>query len=127
MIPTTIEVTYDGTYGELPTPNRTGYTFQWWYTAKEWWTKVISSTQVKTANDHTLYAHWTENQYTIAFNANWWEWTMDSITNIPYSENRTLTENVFTRNGYRFVWWARTSISTVKEFNDKAIVKELTG
>ena len=123
----TKEVTYDATYGELPTPNRTGYTFQWWYTAKEWWTKVISSTQVKTANDHTLYAHWTENHYTIAFNANGWEWTMASITNIPYSENRTLTENVFTRNGYRFVWWARTSISTVKEFNDKAIVKELTG
>ena len=58
-------VTYDSTYGELPTPTRTGYTFNGWYTASSGGTKIESTTQIKTANNHTLYAHWTLNKYTL--------------------------------------------------------------
>ena len=58
-------VTYDSTYGELPTPTRTGYTFNGWYTSSSGGTKVESTTQVKTASNHTLYAHWTINKYTL--------------------------------------------------------------
>ena len=103
VIPTTIEVTYDATYGELPTPNRTGYTFQWWYTAKEWWTKVISSTQVKTANDHTLYAHWEVKMYTVTFNPTGWEVTPISIE-VTYDEEYGELP-IPTTTGYRFAWW----------------------
>ena len=58
-------VTYDSTYGDLPTPTRTGYTFNGWYTASTGGTKIESTTQVKTASNHTLYAHWTINKYTL--------------------------------------------------------------
>ena len=58
-------VTYDSTYGELPTPTKTGYTFSGWYTANSGGTKVESTTQVKTASNHTLYANWTINKYTL--------------------------------------------------------------
>ena len=52
-------VTYDGTYGDLPTPTRRWYTFAGWYTEASGGTQVTSSTTVKTASNHTLYAHWT--------------------------------------------------------------------
>ena len=44
--------------GTLPTPTRSGYTFDGWYTAKDGGTKVSESLKV-TANI-TLYAHWTK-------------------------------------------------------------------
>ena len=44
--------------GTLPTPTRSDYTFDGWYTAKDGGTKVSESLKV-TANI-TLYAHWTK-------------------------------------------------------------------
>ncbi len=60
-------VTYDSTYGALATVSRTGYTFAGWYTAASGGTQITSSTKVTTAGNHTLYAHWTANKYTITF------------------------------------------------------------
>lgn len=63
-------VTYDSAYGELPEPVLVGYSFAGWYTAPTGGTKVTSTTTVATASDHTLYAHWTANQYTVTFDSN---------------------------------------------------------
>ena len=63
-------VTYNSTYGTLPTPTRTGYTFNGWFTAASGGTKIVDTTKVTTANNHTLYAQWTANNYTVTFNAN---------------------------------------------------------
>jgi len=58
--PTSITVTYGGVYGNLPTPTRKGYTCAGcWYTAASGGTQVTPSTEVTTAGNHTLYAHWT--------------------------------------------------------------------
>lgn len=67
---TSKKVTFDGTYGTLATPTKTGYTFAGWYTAKSGGTQVTSSTKVTTASNHTIYAHWTANTYYVAFNGN---------------------------------------------------------
>ena len=67
--PTSIQVTYDKSYGTLATVSRTGYTFTGWYTEASGGTKVESTTTLKTAKNHTLYAHWTANQYTITLNS----------------------------------------------------------
>ena len=48
----------DSTYGDLPIPTRAGYIFIGWYTDKSAGTQVLSTTQVKTADEHVLYAHW---------------------------------------------------------------------
>lgn len=53
-------VTYDSTYGTLPTPTRSGYTFDGWYTSASGGTKITSSTTVSLTANQTLYAHWTE-------------------------------------------------------------------
>lgn len=62
-------VTYGDTYGELPTPTRTGYTFAGWYTAATGGTQVTASTTVSLTANQTLYAHWTANSYTVNFDA----------------------------------------------------------
>lgn len=54
-------VTYDSTYGTLPTPLREGYTFAGWYTLSSGGSQITDSTKVTKANDYTLFAHWTEN------------------------------------------------------------------
>ena len=67
---TTKNVSYGSTYGDLSviTATRTGYTFTGWYTAASKGTKVTSATKVTQAKDHTLYAQWKANTYTVTFN-----------------------------------------------------------
>ena len=51
-------VTIGKTYGTLPTPTRTGYDFDGWYTRESGGTKVTATTSVGTNPPTTLYAHW---------------------------------------------------------------------
>ena len=65
------DVTYGSTYGNLSTPTKKGYTFNGWYTSVNGGTKVESSSIYTIANNQTLYAHWTANNYTITFDNNY--------------------------------------------------------
>ena len=47
---------YGAKYSDLPTPTRSGYTFDGWYTAKDGGTYINAFSAV--SNDNTLYAHW---------------------------------------------------------------------
>ena len=59
----------DGTLGTLPSPSRTGYVFEGWYTASSGGSAVSASTKV--TNSMTIYAHWRPlSSYTIIYNAN---------------------------------------------------------
>ena len=49
-------------YGNLPTPTRTGYTFNGWYTATSGGTKITSDTTVDLSANQTLYAQWSEKK-----------------------------------------------------------------
>jgi uncharacterized repeat protein (TIGR02543 family) len=69
-VPTSKEVTYGERYGPLATTDREGYTFAGWFTDPISGTRVTPSTFVTIAADHTLYAHWTANIYTVTFDAN---------------------------------------------------------
>ena len=63
-------VVVNSTYGTLPTPTKTGYTFDGWYTAESGGSKILSSSTVTTAANHTIYAHWAATQCIIQFNLN---------------------------------------------------------
>ncbi len=96
-------VTFAGTYGELPTPTREGYTFAGWYTSESGGTQVTASTTVSTTATHTLYAQWTANTYTVTFDANG--------GNVG-QKNKTVTyDGIYntlptpTREGYTFAGW----------------------
>ncbi len=59
--PDDIQVTNGETYVGLPTlEDRSGYSFDGWYTEKTGGDKVTSSTPVTKTTGHTLYAHWTK-------------------------------------------------------------------
>ncbi len=96
-------VTYNTTYGELPTPTKTGYTFAGWYTQATGGDAVTSST-VMGADDVTIHAHWTINNYTLTYNVNGGNALSPdhkSVTyNTAYGELPTPT-----RTGYTFAGW----------------------
>ena len=54
-------VVYGSTYGSLPTPTKDYYTFDGWYTAKTGGNKITESSVFNSAENVTLYAHWTKN------------------------------------------------------------------
>ena len=54
----TKKLTFDKTYGELPTPEKTGYGFRGWFTAADGGDEITADTVVKTTANQTLYAHW---------------------------------------------------------------------
>ena len=66
----TKSVTYDSTYGTLPSVSRTGYTFAGWYTNATNGTKVEATSKFTTAGNTTLYAHWTANTYKVTVHPN---------------------------------------------------------
>lgn len=66
VTPNTVSVVFDSTYGTLPTPSKTGYTFVGWYLGD---TKINNTSKVTTASNHTLTAHWSANQYTVSFDS----------------------------------------------------------
>jgi len=59
--PSSKTVTFGSTYGALPTVSRNRYTFDGWYTAQTGGTRITQDSQVTTANNHTLYAHWSSS------------------------------------------------------------------
>lgn len=74
------EVIYGEAYGTLPTPSRTGYSFNGWYTAAIGGTKIAADTTVSAASDHTLYAQWTLNTYKVSWS---------NVTGVTISVKRT--------------------------------------
>lgn len=73
-LPTSVTVTFDPnggsvstkakdvypgeTYGELPVPVRSGFSFDGWHTAASGGTLITEQSTVDSASSHTLYAHW---------------------------------------------------------------------
>ena len=66
--------TRNGSSSSLPTALRTGYDFQGWYTRPNGaGTHITDETQLTTAADHTLYAHWTKANRVYFYNNMGWE------------------------------------------------------
>ena len=89
---------------------KTGYTFKGWNTkadgsgtsyADKASVKNLSSTNGATI---TLYAQWTANKYTVAYNANGGIGTMATDT-VSYGTGYVTKTNAFTRTGYTFKGW----------------------
>lgn len=102
-----------GSYGTLPTPKRTGYTFAGWYTAKTGGGKVTAATQVNTQSNHTLYARWQSGSYTVSFDSNGGG-TAPAGIKVSYG-SKYGTLGTVTRTGYTFQGWytAKTGGSKV--------------
>ena len=102
-------VEYGKTYGTLPTPTKTGYTFLGWYTTKTGGTKITSGTAVTLTAAQELHAHWDGNATTLTFDANEGECPED-IRVVDVGEKYGALPQA-ERTGYAFLGWftARSS------------------
>ncbi len=124
--PSGIYATYDSTYGTLPTPTRTGYTFAGWYTAATGGTKITANSKVKITDAQTLYAHWTANTYTISFNGNGNTGGSTADLSMTYDTAKNLTANGFTKTSYTFAGWNTKADGTGTNYTNKQSVNNLT-
>jgi len=92
------------TYGTLPTPVRSGYTFEGWYTSAKGGTKITANTTVSASTDHTLYAHWEIlPEITVLFDANGGSVDTPQKTVICADSYGSLP--IPQREGYTFLGW----------------------
>ncbi len=97
-------VTYNAAYGTLATTSRTGYTFGGWYTAPTGGSLVTAGTTVTTASNHTLFAQWTANTYTVNFNAQGGSAPSPASKPVTYDDPYG-TLATTSRTGYTFDGW----------------------
>ena len=93
-------IPFGNKYGTMPTPKRTGYTFDGWFTAKSGGSKVTSSTTITNSSNHTLYAHWTANKYNVYFNNG----TTTEKGTVTYGNTYGALSKP-TKTGYTLVGW----------------------
>ena len=103
---------------ELPTPTRTGYTFDGWYTSDG--TKV-SQTFTPTAATK-LTAHWTPITYTVSYNGNGATSGETASSSHTYDVAKALTANGFKREftvtfDYNYSGATTTTATAVSNFN----------
>ena len=99
-------VTYDNTYGAMLNfvPTRIGYTFAGWYTEERGGEKITSSSKVKIAKDHDLYAHWTPNKYKVTIKTD--KDTTVAWDTVTYGQKYSPMLNFIPKKtGYTFVGW----------------------
>ena len=71
----------------------------------------------------TVYVVFTANTYKVVFNNNGGSGNMDTIT-CTYDKDCTLTKNAFTKTGYTFAGWSKTSTGAI-EYTNGSTVKNL--
>lgn len=120
-------VTYTTKYGELPTPTRTGYTFNGWYTASSGGSKISSDTILDSPQNRTVYAQWTPITYTISFNGNGnTSGTMANISATYDGNYVSLSKNVFRKIDYSFNSWNTKSDGTGTKYTNEQSIKNIT-
>ena len=93
-----------GVYGELPNATREGHTFLGWFTENEGGEHIESGCKVTNFNDHTLYAQWVINRYTLVFAFN--NGTEPEVKTLVFNETIEYPKNM-KKNGFTFNGWDR--------------------
>jgi len=91
---------------QLPTPERSGYSFGGWYTDKVFtksWSDYMAENNNTISSNIVLYAKWVEVTLTITLDANGGQNTAGSEFN--YSQGVELELPIPTRKGCKFVGW----------------------
>ncbi len=113
-------VTFNNTYGKLPTPTRKNYTFLGWYTALYGGVKITKDSTVKRNYAHTLYARWRGKEANITLNPN--GGTIGTTTIVArYGTKLNLPKA--TRTNYKFIGWF-TQANGGDEITSKTIFDE---
>lgn len=120
-------VTIGKTYGTLPTPTRTGYRFDGWYTDQTGDTNVTETTTVGANPPTTLYAHWTAKKYLVTLNANGGkiDTTSGQVSTKSYTATYGSKYNFLPRpirtGGYNFDGWYTDQTNGTKVDSDTTV------
>ena len=102
----TRSLTTGDTYGTLPVPNYEGYDFAGWYTEKNGGTEIKENTTVTVFGTQTLYAHWTEHEYTVTVvKIGMPEWGSVTPMSTKAKAGETVTLTATPTTGNRFKEW----------------------
>ncbi len=107
-------------------PTKEGYTFAGWYkeaTFENAWDFAVNTV---IANNTMLYAKWTANTYTVAYDANGGSGTTEPSSH-TYGAAKALTANGFAKTGYTFAGWNTNAEGTGTDYANLAEVTNLTG
>ena len=125
----TLYAKWSGGAVTLPTPTRTGYRFNGWYSASGGGVqKGTGGASYTPTTNETLYAQWLPNTYTIAYNGNGYTSGSTASSSHTYDEEKSLTANGFSRsytitynyNGNGSANTTATSTYTFKNWNSSA-------
>ena len=94
-------VTFGSPYGDLPTPTKDGHTFIGWFTQPEGGEQITSAVLVESDVEHTLYAQYTVNTYTLYFNTD----GGTEIAAITADYGTPVSVEVPTKENYLFAGW----------------------
>ena len=109
---------------QLKDPTCAGCVFQGWYLDSKFSKQVKEIPKGSTGNK-TLYAKWSRNKYTIAFDGNGGNGTVSSIK-AACGKTYQLPLCGFVRNGYYCAGWNTKADGTGKTYKTLANVKNLT-
>ncbi len=107
-----------------------GYTFLGWNTDKTkqealYTDEQVVSNLIKSGNSVTLYAIWKANTYTVKYDNNGGNGSIENTT-FTYGESKKLTKNTFTKTGYTFLGWNTDKEATTVLYTDEKQVSNLT-
>lgn len=119
----TLTVKLGTKYGELPVPEKDGYSFLGWYTEKDGGTEVTEDTTVTVYDEQTLYAHWEYKPYTLTFDAN--GGTVSETSRTLSGSQKAGKLPIPTRDYYDFKGWY-TAPDGGNEFTEDAVIGEDT-
>lgn len=120
--PTKITVTYDGTYSALTTPERAGYDFLGWFTAKTDGEQVTADSKVSITAPQTLYAHWTEGETT--YTVKHYQQNTEDIADNNYTEFESETLSGITGQQTKAVAKTYTGFASAKAFEQLPIAPD---
>lgn len=114
---------FDSKYELLPTPTKTGFTFDGWYTAIDGGELIKNDSIVDKDTNIILYAHWAGAEYTITFDANGGqcgEFLRKVRYGAAYGGDETLP--IATKENYNFNGWYTSALGGEKVL-DSTVMK----
>ena len=98
---TSYTVTFGSAYGTLPTPTKDGHTFVGWFTQPEGGEQITAAVLVEVDTEHTLYAQYSVNTYTLYFDTDGGN-AIDPITALY---GTPISVEAPTKDNYLFAGW----------------------
>jgi uncharacterized repeat protein (TIGR02543 family) len=120
--PANKSVAFEVPYGALATTTLPGYTFAGWWTEPGGAGTMVTAVTIATrTNDHTLYAHWTPNSYTVTFDPQGGS-VPDPVSKIIQNDSPYGTLPATTRSGFAFGGWWTGVGGTGTQVSDGTVV-----